>query len=111
MKNLLASILMFSATIAHAAPPTSAKVTSAEMASDWPLTVDTGELACERGTFIKFTAGGKTYAVNGSAKDFSRSKGLGWRDVREIWRDNPEIPGTKIPISALIAKGQKLCQP
>lgn len=96
---------------AHALPPTDATVSSTDMAGQWPLTVGSGVVGCERGIAIKFMAGGKTYALNGSAMGYSKKMGFGWHPVAAIWRDNPDIPGTKVPLSALIAKGQSLCRP
>jgi hypothetical protein len=70
----------------------------------WPLTVESGTVACEQGTEIVFTADDTTYAVNGSALS-SRQ----WPEIDAIWADNPGIPGAKIDISDLISAGQELC--
>jgi hypothetical protein len=70
----------------------------------WPLTVESGTLACERGTEIVFTADGTTYAVNGSALAAGDKP-----EIDAIWADNPEIPGSKVNISDLITAGQELC--
>jgi hypothetical protein len=74
---------------------------------EWPLTVSSGELGCERNA-VTFRANGITYAINGPA--MARGKYLGWRDIREIWKDNPAIPGTKINIGPMIEKGLLLCK-
>jgi hypothetical protein len=81
----------------------SKEVTSADYGDEWPLTVDSGTLACD-GDAVTFTAGGKTYAVNGMAT--TRSAGV---DIEPIWADNPEVEGTKKSIGVLINDGLALC--
>lgn len=85
----------------------SAEVSLAKMKDAWPFTLDKGVLRCES-SLVTFSANGKTYAVNGSAKTKGRT--AGWTDVREIWKDNPAIPGTKISIGPMITKGLELCK-
>lgn len=88
------------------------KVSKESFGTSWPLLVDSGTLSCvvdiETGlslvTFIHPTG---TYALNGTAA--SRAKQRGWFPVNSIWRPNPAIPGTRVPISALIEPGLKLC--
>lgn len=82
------------------------EITRALMGEQWPLTVHSGALACDAGV-VSFRAGGVTFAVNGSAKTYG--KRLGWRDIREIWRDNPAIPGTKMDLAPLIQRGLAHC--
>lgn len=47
----------------------------ADLGADWPFTVDAGVLACEPGNHVVFRTGGKTYAINGSAKGASATNG------------------------------------
>jgi hypothetical protein len=74
----------------------------------WPLTISEGTLACESISAnlgrVTFTTGGNTYWVNGIAKAAQR-----YADLDEIWRDNPDIPGTKVNIGPLIDRGLALC--
>lgn len=70
---------------------------SRELGDDWPFTVSHGNLRMRRGAIL-FTSGGVTYAVNGTA----RTRHPKMPGIDPIWRDNPAVPGTKIPISALI---------
>ena len=48
---------------------------------------------------------GKAYALNGKASGSKK-----YRDLFEIWKENPEIPGTKIPVGDIISRGLKLCR-
>lgn len=89
--------------------------TAAEALGDrWPLTVRDVVVRCEVIPAsqvlhaVTVTHRGTTYAVNGIA-EAQRAK-RGWRDIAPIWMANPEIPGTKIGIGALIDYGRKLCR-
>lgn len=93
------------------APVSRADWGQAASGGPWPLTVESGVIGCDRGAYIWFRTAGRTYSVNGSARTFSDAHGLQWHDIRAIWRDNPAIPGTKIPIAGLIQRGQTLCRP
>ncbi|WP_409365002.1 DUF2511 domain-containing protein [Catellatospora methionotrophica] len=70
----------------------------------WPLTVESGKLACDDGVSVTFESSGSIYAVNGTARD----TGIG-REIRPIWRDDPQYPGLKISIKDLINTGLELC--
>jgi len=48
---------------------------------------------------------GKVYALNGNASDSKKYRGL-----FKIWKENPEIPGTRIPVGDIISRGLKLCR-
>jgi hypothetical protein len=71
---------------------------------EWPLTVDSGTLACEPGSRIIFEADGTTYAVNGLAKGDGS-----YADIDPIWADDGSGLGLKVNISDLIEAGQALC--
>ncbi len=64
----------------------------------WPLTVDRGLVAVQKGA-VFFRHKNKEYALNGIATN------MGYNDIVDIWKDNVEIPGTKIPIGILINIG------
>jgi hypothetical protein len=71
----------------------------------WPLTVDSGQVSCEPGSRVLFTApDGTKYSLNGLAKGQHK-----WKDIDAIWADNPDISGTKINIGDLIDAGLKTC--
>jgi hypothetical protein len=79
-------------------------VSRAELGDAWPLTVDDGVLACRDGS-VTFTAGGNSYAVNGTAKTATSLP-----DIDAIWADDPSTPGLKINIAPLIERGLALCR-
>ena len=82
------------------------QVTRADLGGTWPLTVDSANLMCEGGQQIQAVTvevRGVRYAVNGSTA--SKAK-----DIRPIWADNPAVPGTKIPLAALLQRGADLCK-
>lgn len=89
-------------------------LTESDMGTGWPFTVPAGTLKCVgRGAWrpIIFTVGSTSYAINGTAKGRETTERYHLQDVRPIWRDNPEIPGTKIGLGELITRGHKLCPP
>jgi len=47
-------------------------------------------------------ADGKYYPVNGVAGGFLSGAGLQASDLREIWRDDPVLPGLKVSVGPLI---------
>lgn len=75
---------------------------SVAVVQPWPFTVASGLLACEGGA-VTFTAGGVEYGVNGTAQD------LGYPGPDAIWADDPETPGLKVSISAVIDRGLQEC--
>jgi len=83
-----------------------AKKIDSEMFGDkWPLKIDRGFIKKLPSGAIVFSARrntGATYAVNGIAES------LGFESMEFIWKDNPDIPGTKMNISCLIEFGGKL---
>lgn len=77
------------------------------MGDKWPLTVDSGVVACDgTSTYgaVTFTANGVTYGVNGAALQQGLPK------IDPIWSDDPSIPGTKINIGPIIDAGLALCK-
>ena len=82
-------------------------VSSDDFPGLWPLSMTSGTLNClpKNGqTMVTFTTPtGITYAINGSARSM-------WPPIDPFWRDNPEIPGTKINIGPLLDAGLALCR-
>lgn len=87
--------------------PRAAKVTQAEYGDRWPFTVPEGTVRCS-GTAgagaVTFEAGGRTYAVNGTARTQKT-----FPDIDPIWRDSPNGLGLKVSIGPIIDKGLSLC--
>lgn len=77
---------------------------SADFVGSWPLTIDPVTLRCEPPSRVTVEANGTAYGINGMAI------GAGYPEVNPIWRDNPEIDGTKINIGPLIQAGLALCE-
>jgi len=72
----------------------------------WPFTVDFGILACRRWNAVIFrTEDHQVYALNGKAIAMKK-----YKDVRQIWKDNPNIPGAKVSLSRLIQEVLELCE-
>jgi hypothetical protein len=65
----------------------------------WPLTVDSGTVACEPGHQILFIAKETTNTVNGTAMDAGQ-----WPESDAVWARI-----RKVDISDLIDAGQDLC--
>lgn len=83
-------------------------ISKSEFGKDWAFSVEEGELNCiEKGDYDEavFTAKGKTYALNGTAKNSKK-----YIPIDEIWLDNPSITGTKIDLALFINKTLALCK-
>ena len=81
-------------------------VTAEQFGDRWPLTVDRGEVWCVDclAALFRDPETNTLYGLNGIA--MSR----GAEEIRPIWRDNPEIPGTKIDIGVLIDLALERCR-
>lgn len=112
MKRTFLALLFFTLPLTTEAAST--KVSRDEFKGDWPLTIDSGTLTCER--FLNFksvklvtlSSGGKTYALNGIAS--GQAKKRGFLDIYTIWRDHPKLPGLKVNIGPLIERALALCE-
>lgn len=78
-------------------------VAAAEYGEDWPFTVQQGTVDCLQGGAAIFRSEGKIYQLNGKAAS------LNYLPLDPIWRDNPEIPGTKINIGPMIKLALEQC--
>jgi hypothetical protein len=91
------------------------RVTASELGDGWPLTVREGEIDCIPGPQVRdmrvdavvFRAGGKTYALNGAARQ--RAKERGYAAIEPIWRPDPKMPQLRVSITSLIALALKEC--
>lgn len=76
----------------------------------WPFTVPEGTLLCApygvggNQQSVTFVANRAMYAVNGTAKGTGQ-----FEDIDSIWKENPDIPGTKVNIGPMLEKGLSLC--
>ncbi|WP_411145294.1 DUF2511 domain-containing protein [Streptomyces sp. x-80] len=102
MVGAVLSGLLLVAGCGGSADAKSGQEVSAAEVTPWPLTVDKGRLQCHDGAAVTITAGGTEYALNGTAK-------AKYADLGPIWKDNPKIAGTKVPVTRLLERGQKLC--
>jgi hypothetical protein len=68
----------------------------------WPFTVASGTLACS-GQAVTFTIAEGTYGLNDAAQRKHPAPD-------PIWADDPNDPGTRIPLTEVIAKGLELCK-
>jgi len=88
---------------ANPLPSYQKKISKTEFGENWAFAVDEGILEC-RNKEVVFIADGKTYAVNGTAKQSKR-----YIPIEEIWADDPNIKGIKKNIGFTIEKGLELC--
>lgn len=73
---------------------------------EWPFTIDFGIIECRRYHAVVFrTEDHQVYALNGKAIAMKEFK-----DVREIWKHDPNIPGSRASLSKLIQEGLNLCE-
>jgi hypothetical protein len=107
MRRLIVAAALGVTLSACGGNPPGQAVSRATMGEAWPLTVESGTLRCEPPGAVVFTAGGVEYAVNGLALGQAAQKG--WRDIEEIWADNPDPMLPKMDISPLINAGLALC--
>lgn len=79
----------------------------AKLGDEWPLTVKDGVLGCDGQDGVgaaTITTDGTRYALNGTAVSAKAGS-----PVDPIWAANPESPGTKKNIGALIERALVLC--
>lgn len=102
--------LWASAALSFADAPT-VTLKAADFGDGWPFKVPEIVLSCTlldgRLHIVTFTAGGKTYALNGTARNLAKEKR--WAEIDEIWRDDPAGHGIKVSVSPIIDKGLSLC--
>ncbi|GAA0928820.1 DUF2511 domain-containing protein [Streptomyces thermoalcalitolerans] len=68
----------------------------------WPFTVASGTLACS-GQAVTFTIPEGTYGLNDAAQKKHPAPD-------PIWADDPDNPGSRIPLTEVIDEGLKLCK-
>ena len=92
------------------APTGDPAVVTADTWSDgpWPLTVGGGVLECVDEAVFIATDDGRKWPLNGLARTVHAQFGAE-PATEPIWRENPELPGTRINIGPLIAHARRLC--
>lgn len=76
----------------------------------WPFTFEEGYVACHAGNALTVmdAESGRMYPLNGTAK--GKAGALGLEPLEPVWRDNPDIPGTKVSVGPVIEQGLGLCR-
>lgn len=72
---------------------------------DWPLTIPSGTIVCDRNAILLRAPDDHLYAVNGTA--ISQAQAKGWRDIHELSIDTGN--GTIKSLQPLLDLGLKLC--
>lgn len=89
-------------------PSSGREIASTELGAAWPFTVERGVVDCDaQGRLIFKTRAPDTtgvWALTGEAR------AGGYPAVDRFWRDNPTIPGTKVPLTEVIALAQDECR-
>ncbi len=86
--------------------PAGRALSAVEFGDAWPLTIEAASVDCvasgaRSATILRLH--GKTYALNGIAQS------AGFQSVAPLWRDNPRLPGTKIPLTPMIRVALREC--
>jgi hypothetical protein len=103
-------LIFLIATLVSCSNDDTLKFNKDEFGKEWPFSVNKIEVYCVGYKEIYCRAdNGKTYALNGSAKTAS-SDDLSISKVEEIWLDDPEFNGLKIPYTQFVTEGLKLCE-
>lgn len=79
-------------------------VSKDEFGDKWPFTVEAGVVDCVKGGGAIFKSNGQSYQLNGTASH------MGFQPINPIWRDNPDIKGTKINIGPMISLALQQCR-
>lgn len=77
--------------------------------AEWPFTQPEMHLACLQGSAVVVmdVNTGTMYPVNGVAS--GKANSMAMEPLASIWRDSAEIPGTKVSVGPVIARGLELC--
>jgi len=102
--------MLMAATAFTAAASGIALINEDQFGADWPFTKSEMHLSCLPGNAVVVmdvdTAA--MYPVNGPANQQAKRRGM--EPLNNVWRDNPEIAGTKVSISPVLERGLRLCK-
>lgn len=111
LRVIIAILSLWASAALSLADTSSVTLKVSDFGDAWPFKVPEIVLSCTlldgRLHLVTFTAGGKTYALNGTARNLAKEKG--WADIDEIWRDDPAGHGIKVNVGPIIDKGLSLC--
>lgn len=85
------------------APQPGIIVTKDEYGDAWPFTSEEGRIECRHGGALVFIVRDFEYQLNGLAEQ------MGYTKINSIWRWNPDIPTTRIPLTPIIQRAKSLC--
>ena len=91
-------------------------VSKSDYGDDWPLTRSSATLHCKKLdakiTMVWVEVGNSAYALNGTAMTWLENKrpDLNVRDLKQVWRDDPAMPGFKVSVGPLIDDGLDMCE-
>ena len=97
-----------SGNVTPAPAPVSLQLTRSDFDGVWPLIVDEVTLHCQvsgPSKLLTFDSGGKTYALNGTARDVAEAEG--WTDLTKVWEEDGY--GGHLNPSDLVSRGLTLC--
>jgi len=101
VKNLIISIFIASTLFADG----NILIEKKDYGKDWAFTVDKLYIGCESDLpFAIVKVGDLPYGLTG------RSSSVFGRNINLIWRDNPNLKGTKISLSPFIKKALSFCK-
>lgn len=85
-------------------------ISAEDLGDAWPFTFEEGYVACHAGNAVTVmdAESGRMYPLNGPAK--GKASALGLEPLESVWRDNPEIAGTKVSVGPVIEQGLGLCR-
>ncbi|MEY0875202.1 DUF2511 domain-containing protein [Providencia manganoxydans] len=88
------------------------QITQETFQGDWPFNVNTVELQCYKGgAFIEDVSTNEVYGLTGLANTIGTNGKKSSNNINgaAIWKDNPNIEGTKVSIGPIISEALKLC--
>lgn len=104
------SVIVLSPNPTRTPEPLNGYISADNVDFPWPFTALGGRVMCLNSNEIVFKPdGGGTYAINGIARGAVKNGSANYKDLDEIWLDNPQSAGTKIPVQPVIEIGLKLC--
>lgn len=88
------------------------QITQETFQGEWPFNVNTVELQCYKGgAFIEDVSTNEVYGLTGLANTIGTNGKKSSNNINgaAIWKDNPELPGTKISLGPFINDALALC--